>query len=197
MACVDAFPVDCIHPKKDTQYEDGRAGFEQVDQLLIDPVECIDCGACVPVCPVRRSSLWTIFPRSGSPTLRRTPSTSKEANSSRTNTGQRSCQPPHYDTPPADVECLIGARWGPSVAPSQLPQSIGLRLNSREPGEVNSGFDSGFTPGGYMFDSLADQIKHDEQEQINSTERFLRWVAIAVLSFVAFGGLYLGIHLLH
>ena len=22
------------------------------DQLFIDPVECIDCGACVPVCPV-------------------------------------------------------------------------------------------------------------------------------------------------
>ena len=51
-ACVDACPVDCIHPKKDTKYEDGRPGFEQVDQLFIDPVECIDCGACVPVCPV-------------------------------------------------------------------------------------------------------------------------------------------------
>jgi ferredoxin len=36
-ACVDACPVDCIHPKKDE---------------AIDPVECIDCGACVPVCPV-------------------------------------------------------------------------------------------------------------------------------------------------
>jgi NAD-dependent dihydropyrimidine dehydrogenase PreA subunit len=51
-ACVDACPVDCIHPKKDAKYEDGRPGFEQVDQLFIDPVECIDCGACVPVCPV-------------------------------------------------------------------------------------------------------------------------------------------------
>src|SRR5438876_9631604 len=51
-ACVDACPVDCIHPKKDTQYEDGRPGFDEVDQLFIDPVECIDCGACVPVCPV-------------------------------------------------------------------------------------------------------------------------------------------------
>ncbi len=51
-ACVDACPVDCIHPKKDTQYEDGRPGFDAVDQLFIDPVECIDCGACVPVCPV-------------------------------------------------------------------------------------------------------------------------------------------------
>ncbi len=45
-ACVDACPVDCIHPKKD---EDTHGG---VDQLFIDPVECIDCGACVPACPV-------------------------------------------------------------------------------------------------------------------------------------------------
>jgi NAD-dependent dihydropyrimidine dehydrogenase PreA subunit len=45
-ACVDACPVDCIHPKKD---EDG---FAESDQLFIDPVECIDCGACVPACPV-------------------------------------------------------------------------------------------------------------------------------------------------
>ena len=45
-ACVDACPVDCIHPKKD----DPR--FEGEEMLYIDPVECIDCGACVPVCPV-------------------------------------------------------------------------------------------------------------------------------------------------
>jgi len=45
-ACVDACPVDCIHPKKD------EGDFEGSDQLFIDPVECIDCGACVPVCPV-------------------------------------------------------------------------------------------------------------------------------------------------
>jgi NAD-dependent dihydropyrimidine dehydrogenase PreA subunit len=51
-ACVDAYPVDCIHPKKDTLYEDGRPDFNDVEQLYIDPVECIDCGACVPVCPV-------------------------------------------------------------------------------------------------------------------------------------------------
>jgi hypothetical protein len=31
--------VDCIHPKKDTQYDDGRPEFEQVDQLFIDPIE--------------------------------------------------------------------------------------------------------------------------------------------------------------
>jgi NAD-dependent dihydropyrimidine dehydrogenase PreA subunit len=46
-ACVDACPVDCIHPRKD------EPDFEKVNQLYIDPVECIDCGACVPACPVQ------------------------------------------------------------------------------------------------------------------------------------------------
>ncbi|GBD13402.1 Ferredoxin 7Fe [bacterium HR24] len=40
-SCVEVCPVDCIH------YEEG------VDRkLYIDPDECIDCGACEPVCPV-------------------------------------------------------------------------------------------------------------------------------------------------
>lgn len=50
-ACVDACPVDCIHPRND---EDE---FEEATQLYIDPEECIDCGACVPECPVE-----AIFP---------------------------------------------------------------------------------------------------------------------------------------
>ena len=37
-ACVEECPVDCI-------YEGGRA-------LYIQPDECVDCGACEPVCPV-------------------------------------------------------------------------------------------------------------------------------------------------
>ena len=45
-ACVDACPVDCIHPKKDSEK------FADAELIYIDPVECIDCGACVPVCPV-------------------------------------------------------------------------------------------------------------------------------------------------
>ena len=45
-ACVDVCPVDCIHPRKD------EADFEPVTQLYIHPDECIDCGACVPACPV-------------------------------------------------------------------------------------------------------------------------------------------------
>lgn len=38
--CVDVCPVDCI-------YE-----FEGEAQLYIHPDECIECGACQPVCPV-------------------------------------------------------------------------------------------------------------------------------------------------
>lgn len=38
-ACVDECPVDCI-------YEGKRS-------LYIQPDECIDCGACEPVCPVQ------------------------------------------------------------------------------------------------------------------------------------------------
>ena len=45
-SCVEVCPVDCI------QFEEG------VDRILyIDPVECIDCDACVPECPVQ-----AIFP---------------------------------------------------------------------------------------------------------------------------------------
>jgi NAD-dependent dihydropyrimidine dehydrogenase PreA subunit len=45
-ACVDACPVDCIHPRKD------EAGFAETPQLFIDSQGCICCAACVPVCPV-------------------------------------------------------------------------------------------------------------------------------------------------
>lgn len=45
-ACVEACPVDAIHPRQD------EAGFAEVEQLFIDPDECIECGACAAVCPV-------------------------------------------------------------------------------------------------------------------------------------------------
>src|SRR4051812_26770273 len=48
-ACVDVCPVDCIHPRKD------EAEFAQAAMLYIHPEECIDCGACVPGCPVAAS----------------------------------------------------------------------------------------------------------------------------------------------
>ncbi|WP_426243013.1 ferredoxin [Nocardioides sp. LHG3406-4] len=41
-SCVDECPVDCI-------YEGAR-------KLYIQPEECIDCGACEPVCPVEAIS---------------------------------------------------------------------------------------------------------------------------------------------
>jgi NAD-dependent dihydropyrimidine dehydrogenase PreA subunit len=37
-SCIDVCPVDCIH--------------ETDRMLVIDPEECIDCGACEPECPV-------------------------------------------------------------------------------------------------------------------------------------------------
>lgn len=37
-SCVDSCPVDCI-------YEEGRKRY-------IQPTECIECGACLPVSPV-------------------------------------------------------------------------------------------------------------------------------------------------
>ena len=48
-SCVEVCPVDCIHPAKNI---DGDAAFEEAPQLYIDPDVCIDCGACVPECPV-------------------------------------------------------------------------------------------------------------------------------------------------
>ncbi len=41
--CVEVCPVDCFH--------------EGPNFLVIDPDQCIDCGACEPECPVR-----AIFP---------------------------------------------------------------------------------------------------------------------------------------
>ena len=47
-----------------------------------------------------------------------------------------------------------------------------------------------------MFDSLADRIREDDHKEVNNTERIVRWVAIAVVSVVVFGGLYYGIKML-
>ena len=41
-SCIEECPVDCI-------YEGDR-------KLYINPRECIDCGACEPVCPVEAIS---------------------------------------------------------------------------------------------------------------------------------------------
>jgi NAD-dependent dihydropyrimidine dehydrogenase PreA subunit len=47
-SCIDVCPVDCIH--------------EAERMLVIDPEECIDCGACEPECPVE-----AIFPQDALP----------------------------------------------------------------------------------------------------------------------------------
>jgi NAD-dependent dihydropyrimidine dehydrogenase PreA subunit len=46
LSCVEVCPVDCIHPTAD------EPGFDETEQLYIDPSECIDCDACVEACPV-------------------------------------------------------------------------------------------------------------------------------------------------
>jgi ferredoxin len=45
-SCVEVCPVDCIHPTPD------EPDYDRVEQLYIDPEECIDCDACVEACPV-------------------------------------------------------------------------------------------------------------------------------------------------
>ena len=61
ISCVEACPVDCIY------LYDGDDTSIPTDQLLIDPDECIDCGACEPVCP------WeAIFPEAELPSIFKT-----------------------------------------------------------------------------------------------------------------------------
>ncbi|MFT4710751.1 MAG: ferredoxin [Bacteroidia bacterium] len=45
-ACAEVCPVDCIHPLKDEEE------YAEAKMLYINPDECIDCGACIPECPV-------------------------------------------------------------------------------------------------------------------------------------------------
>ena len=54
--CVAICPVECIHPTPD------EPEFDEVDQLYIDPQECINCNMCVDECPVH-----AIFPESDLP----------------------------------------------------------------------------------------------------------------------------------
>ena len=56
-ACANACPVDCIHGPINVEGsgsevgEQGREAFPG-GQLYINPDTCINCGACVPECPV-------------------------------------------------------------------------------------------------------------------------------------------------
>jgi len=46
-ACIDACPVNAIHPKPDDP------GYLGADQLYIDPDRCVACNACAEICPVQ------------------------------------------------------------------------------------------------------------------------------------------------
>ncbi|MFH2202400.1 MAG: ferredoxin family protein [Elusimicrobiota bacterium] len=41
-ACVDVCPVDCIYPGE----------YKGETFMVIDPEVCIDCGVCLPECPI-------------------------------------------------------------------------------------------------------------------------------------------------
>ena len=47
-----------------------------------------------------------------------------------------------------------------------------------------------------MFDSLDDQIKRDDHNEISRKERIAKGVAIAALSFLLFGGLYFAVRMI-
>ncbi len=41
-ACVGVCPVNCIHPGQ----------YKGESFMVIDPLTCIDCGLCLPECPI-------------------------------------------------------------------------------------------------------------------------------------------------
>jgi hypothetical protein len=45
-----------------------------------------------------------------------------------------------------------------------------------------------------MFDSLAEQIKHDEHIMVSNTERTVRWLVVALFSILMFGGVFFSVH---
>jgi hypothetical protein len=47
-----------------------------------------------------------------------------------------------------------------------------------------------------MFESLDDDFKRDDQATTTPRERWLRYLAVLLVSLLAFGGLYAGIRLL-
>ena len=47
-----------------------------------------------------------------------------------------------------------------------------------------------------MFESLSEQMKHDEAREANAGGRMLKWTAIAVAALGLFGGLYFAIQVM-
>ena len=47
-----------------------------------------------------------------------------------------------------------------------------------------------------MFDSLDEQMKHDDAVETTRAERVFQWVAVAVVSVLVFGGAYMAIQMM-
>ncbi|MCC7154670.1 MAG: hypothetical protein IT161_08850 [Bryobacterales bacterium] len=47
-----------------------------------------------------------------------------------------------------------------------------------------------------MFESLDEQMKHDEEETTTPKEKYMKWVLVALVSLAVFGGLYMGVRVL-
>ncbi len=47
-----------------------------------------------------------------------------------------------------------------------------------------------------MFESLDDRMKHDDQEVTSTKERVLKWLVVAVVSVIVFGGLVIGVRMM-
>jgi hypothetical protein len=46
-----------------------------------------------------------------------------------------------------------------------------------------------------MFDSLDEQMKHDDALETTPKQRIAKWAAVTVLSILAFGGLYMAVRM--
>lgn len=76
--CVAVCPVDCMHPGE----------YKGEVFLIIDPDECIDCGACLPECPIEaiveteeESPEWAAINKELTPSFKQnTPVTPRPAN---------------------------------------------------------------------------------------------------------------------
>ena len=47
-----------------------------------------------------------------------------------------------------------------------------------------------------MFESLDEQMKHDDAETTTPKERLLKWVLTGLVAVILFSGLYMGVRLL-
>jgi NAD-dependent dihydropyrimidine dehydrogenase PreA subunit len=106
-SCVEVCPVDCIH------FEEG------VDRMLyINPLECIDCGACQPACPVN-----AIFPQADVPAGSEQFTVINEL---------------WYDNPDAARAQVAGGGAAPAAAAAAAPGTAAAQPTAATPGPTES-----------------------------------------------------------